>query len=148
MKLINKVLKFIVNLFSNMEDEKQKVIELAINVVNAVKMVLDGEVDDVAIAVISLLNPALGTTLNTNKDKLEKMLPDLILKLTLMKDIPGETQNDKVKYVLELLRVSDEDTQNAAYHNLCALVTKALSDGKITWTESILINEAKYKNLI
>ena len=106
-KLIKILLKFVATLFGNLDAERQKLIELAIGVGNAIKKVLDREVDDVAVDIVGLLNPSLAKTLGNAKDKLQEMLPDLILKLSLMKDIPGYTKNEQVKYVLELLKGSD-----------------------------------------
>ena len=42
----------------------------------------------------------------------------------------------------------NEQISGAFYHSLASLILEKLSDGKLTWSESVLIAEFYYKNKI
>ncbi len=148
MKRIRKLINWITGFFTKLDKKYQNIIDFSIISVNAVKKFMDGNLDDIMIDIAIVANPKIGAIAGNLKDKLENKLPELIVKLSLMQEIPGETIQKQAQYVLKLLKVSDKDTQKAFYHSLCSLITESLSDGKITWSESTMINEARYKKLI
>lgn len=129
------------NLFDHVEAEVKKDVVVAISVVQQLKAVVDSPVADVVTALIP------GDLDDQIKLRLRELLPKLILELSLVQSVVNiEDQNAQLQAILEKLKLSGDDTKNAFYHSLASLILQKLSDGKLSWTDTVAISEYYYVN--
>lgn len=146
-KLIQKIFAFIKKLYNKLVDETKELVPVAIKVVEGVKNVMDSPADDVALAIITSILPSLPKDkISYYKLKLEDYLPKLILELNLVNTIANETDvNKQLQMILEQLKLSSDEVKAEKYHVLASKVLVILSDGKITWSEAVVLVEWYYQ---
>lgn len=150
-KFLQKLWAGIVDLYDRLVWNTKKVVPLAINIVEAIKKVMDSPVDDVILEIIRLSVPgdADDKMIEKVKDLVEKWLPVILLKLKMVDSISGiENKNEQLKAILEQLKLSPDAVKNVYYHSLASLILEKLSDGKIRWSDAVAISEYAYQNLI
>lgn len=151
MTLVGRILRAIASIFKGLSEELKRLIPIAITVVQSVKTVMDGPVDDIILAIIKASIP--GDADDKLIDKItvtvKEWLPKILLELKLVESINNiEDLNEKLKAVLNQLKLSSNETQNIIYHGLATLIIEKLADGKISWSDSIVISEYYYKNFV
>lgn len=149
-KFFAKILGFIKKLYSKLVDETKEHIPTAIKAVEAIKSVMDSQADEVVLSIFKILIPQLPTDqINIVKNKLESALPKVILELNLINSIANTTDvNEQLKMILEALKLSDDDVKAEKYHTLASKILVILSDGKITWGESVMFTEWYYQTYV
>lgn len=150
-KFLQKLWAGIVDLYDRLVGNTKKVIPLAINIVEAIKKVMDSPVDDVILEIIRLAIPgdADDKMIDKVKDLVEKWLPEILLRLKLADSIAGiEDKNEQLKAILGQLKLSPDAVKNVYYHSLASLILEKLSDGKIQWADAVAIAEYAYQHLI
>lgn len=150
-KFLQKLWAGIVDLYDRLVGTSKKVVPLAINIVEAIKKVMDSPVDDVILEIIRLAIPgdADDKMIAKVKDIVEKWLPEILLRLKLADSIAGiEDKNEQLKAILEQLKLSPDAVKNVYYHGLASLILEKLSDGKIQWADAVAISEYAYQHLI
>lgn len=146
-KIWNKVVAF----YDSLVGRTRKYVPVAINVVEGIKKVMDGPVDDVVLAIISAAIPGDADALMIKKIQkvVSEWVPKILLELKLVESISGiEDRNEQLKAVLAQLKLSSDATQNIIYHGLASLILEKLTDGKIDWSDAVAISEYYYKNFV
>jgi len=150
MTLAGRILRRIGTLFQGLKKETKRMVPIAINVVEGIKKVMDGPVDDIVLAVVK--NAIHGSADDLLIDKVQAVvkewLPKILLELKMVEGIAGiEDQNEQLQAILAQFKLSSDESKNIFYHGFCSLILEKLSDGKIDWSDSILISEYYFKNI-
>jgi hypothetical protein len=142
-KFLQNLWSSIKHLFDNVEAEVKHLVPIATGVVQKVKEIIDSPVADVLTALIP------GDADDKIKEMLRSFLPKLILELQMVEDISSiEDVNAQMQAILDKLKLSSDDTKNAFYHSLASLILQKLSDGKLSWSDSVAIAEFYYNNYV
>jgi hypothetical protein len=149
-KLLSKIWNTIRNLYDSLVGNTRKYVPVAIRIVEAIKSVVDSPVDDIVLGIIKLAIP--GTTddklIDKVKETVEKWLPKILLELRLVDSISTiEDPNEQLKAILAQLKLSSDETQAIVYHGLASLILEKLSDGELSWSDSVAISEYYYKHI-
>jgi hypothetical protein len=150
-KLIAKIWRSVKNAYERLTSKAEELIPIAIKIVEGVKKVMDSKVDDVILSIVKDAIPGDADDILIDKitSVVEKWLPKILLELTLTQAIIGiENKNEQLQAILERLKLSSDEAQGIFYHGLCSLIIEKLSDGKIEWSEAVVISEYYYKNKI
>lgn len=150
MTIAGRVLKFLAGLWRGLGNETKKLVPVAIAVVQGVKKVMDSPVDDVLLAIIKNAIPGNADDVLIDKIKtvVETWVPKVLLELKMVESIANiENQNEQLKAILAELKLSSDETKNIVYHGLSSLILEKLSDGELSWSDSIAIGEYYYKNI-
>jgi len=151
MTLVGRILRAIASIFNGLSGELKKLIPIAISVVQAVKTVMDGPVDDIILSIIksSIPGDADDKLIDKITATIKEWLPKILLELRLGESIVGiQDPNEQLKAILNQLKLSSDETKNIVYHGLATLIIEKLADGKISWSDSIVISEYYYKNFV
>lgn len=149
-KLLDKVFSFIKKIYAKLVDETKEHIPVAINVVEAVKKVMDSQVDDIILNVLKVTLPNLPISqVEIVKKKIEDHLPKLLLELNLINTVANEEDiNKQLQMVLDALKLSSDDVKAEKYHTLASKILVILSDGKVTWGEAVMFTEWYYQTYV
>lgn len=130
-------------LFGKLKKEIKELIPVAVFVVQQIKVVMDSPVPDV----ISSLIP--GEADDKVKDKLREWLPKLILQLGMIEAIANiEDPNEQLNAILAKIKLSSDDAKNVFFHGLASLIIEKLADGHLSWSDSVVISEYYYRNMV
>lgn len=149
MSFIKKIWHAIQRIFQGLRHELRILVPVAIKVVEGVKAVMDGPVDDVVASIVKHAIPGdaddkfidkVTTTINT-------WLPKLLLELNMVNAVANiEDTNEQLKAILDKLKLSSDETKNVFYHGLASLILEKLSDGKFSWSDATAVAEYYYKH--
>ena len=148
--LFKKIWLFMVNLWKRVDETVEKFAPIAINVVNVLKNVNEGTSGDIIEMVLSKIIPgkADDAFIALARERLRKILPKVLMQLNIANSIAQISDpNEQLKAILASINMSSDETKNAYYHSLCALILQSLSDGKLTWSESVQIAEYYYVHI-
>ena len=150
-KLIKKIWSSIRKMFNKLKGTTKEVIPIAIKIVEGVKKVMDTQIDDIVLTIVK--NAIPGTADDILIDKVtkfvEKELPKILLQLNIIQSIVGiKNSNEQLKAILAQFNLSSDQQKNKAYHEIAYLTIEALSDGKITRSEAIVLSEYYYTNIL
>jgi len=151
MTLVGRILRAIASLWKGLSKELKVLVPIAINIVQAVKTVMDGPVDDIILAIIKKAIPgdADDALIDKITNVVKTWLPKILLELQLVESINKiEDPNEQLKAVLAQLKLSSDETKDIVYHGLATLIIEKLADGEISWSDSICISEYYYKNFV
>lgn len=127
----------------------QRYVPIAINIVEQVKKVMDSPVDDIILSIVTAAIPGDADDKLVAKVKgiVEEWLPKILLELQIVDAIAGITDpNEQIKAILAKLKFSSKETQNIFFHGFCSLLIEKLSDGNISWSDSVALSEYCYQN--
>jgi len=149
-KLWMKISSFMKKMYVKLIDETKENIPIAINIVEGVKKVMDSQVDDVILNILKVVIPSIPTAqINAVKEKIEKYLPKLLMELNLINTIANTTDvNEQLTLILNALKLSSDEVKAEKYHTLASKLLIILSDGKITWGESVMFTEWYYQTYV
>ena len=155
MTVAGRVLRFIVGIFNGLTKEARKLLPVAIAIGNAVKQAIDNPTS-VSGSIVQFLLDAVKQAIPGKADdliidgafeKLKEKLPILLLDMRLINSIADiEDPEERLKAVLAELKFSSDTQYNLFIHDFVILVTNIIADGKITWEEILMIQEAVYKH--
>lgn len=148
--ILKKIWLFIANLWSALDALIEKYAPVAINVVNAIKKINESTTGDIIETIVSTVIPgkADDAFIAILRAKLKEILPKVITALNMSEAIARiEDPNEQLKAIINAINLSPDETKNAYYHSISALILQALSDGKLTWSESVQIAEYYYTNI-
>lgn len=136
------------SLFNKVDEGTKKLLPVCIGIANGFKAVLDSPVDDIALAIVSTQFPAYSPMFSKGLESVKKNLPNVILTMDMVNIVAHiEDENERLKKIVELFKLSDDQTKDKAYHDLCFLVLTDLSDGKLTWIEASALSQYYYDNI-
>lgn len=132
--LFNKVLGKAVDLF-------REHAEISITIVENLKKALDSNVTDLVTALIP------GEIDNVVVAKLREVLPIVLEKVALSNNIvkTGKTHSEIIDLVLKHLKKANEDSKRLFWITLAAELNVALSNGKLSFSEGLLLSQLVYK---
>lgn len=149
-QLLLKIWAFITGLWSKLDQIVDLYAPIAITVVEELKKINEGFLGNLIEKVITLAIPgkADDAIVAQMREKLKVVLPRVILSLNVSKAIAKiKDPNEQLKAIIAEINMSKDEVRNAYYHILSTMILEALSDGKLTWTESIHISEYYYTNI-
>lgn len=149
-KWILKIWEYIKNMYSRLVDKTKIVVPIAIQVVEGIKSVVDSPVDDIIAGILKVAIKGTKDDVIIDKIKItvEEWVPKVLLELQIVNSISNiENQNDQLKAILERIKMSSNETQNMIYHGLASIILEKLSDGKLSWSDSVAISEYYFKNI-
>ncbi|MBE9584221.1 hypothetical protein IM792_07155 [Mucilaginibacter sp. JRF] len=135
-KIINSIINFIKNLFSNMSADLKKAIEIGVIVTENLKAIIDLPVVDALTAVIP------GEIDDKLKLWLRQALPQILIRLKLA----VSDDEDAIITASVDLNKMDTDVRNAYLHSISILCAQAASDNKLNWSDGVYLLEWYYKN--
>lgn len=144
------IIAFISSLWKRADKLVHQIAPIAISVVEAVKKVNESVTGDIIEHIIESIIPGVqdDVIIGIIRTKLKDVLPKLIIELNIANSIANiEDPNEQIKAIINAINLSPDETKNTYYHVLCTKIVEALSDGKLTWSESIHIAEFYYSNI-
>ena len=141
---------FIVQLYSKADELIERIAPIAINVVEQIKTINESSTGDIIELIISksIKGKADDLAIKAIREQLRKKLPEVIEVMRLALNIAKvDDKNLQVKMVLEAINFSPDQIKNAHYHTFCSMLIESISDGKLTWGESVIIAQYYYDNI-
>lgn len=147
MTIAGKILRFIANIFKGFKAEVKHLVLIAISIVEAVKSVIDGPVDDVVLSIIEKVIPgdADDVLIEKIKNAVKSALPVILERLLKIKEIANiEDSESRMKVIIEEIKKLDTIDKDILCHNAAFLLIQELGEGQISWSQSILASETGY----
>ena len=148
--LFLKIKLFIVQLYSKADELIERIAPIAINVVEQIKTINESSTGDIIELIISkaIKGNADDLVIKTIREQLRKRLPEVLEIMRLSMNIAKvDDMNLQVKMILDAINMSPDAVKNAHYHSFCSLVIEKISDGNLTWGESVIIAQYYYDNI-
>lgn len=141
---------FISGIWKKASNEIRQITPIAVNAVNVIKTVNESFAGDIIATIIGRIIPGTADDIAINliRERLRKILPKVILQLSLIDTIAStENLNEQLKNIILAINLSPDETKNIYYHSLCVLILESLADGKLSFSESVQISEYYYTNI-
>lgn len=151
MKALKKLWSWVERVFNKLNAKTKELVPVAINVVQAIKdFELSGSADFIEFVVTkSIPGEADDKAVKVGREIIRKWLPKILIELQLVEVAAGTNDiNEKLQLILKRLKLSSDETQNIVYHGIASLIIEKLSDGDLSWSDSIAISEYYYKNIL
>jgi len=150
-KLLKKIWDTVKAMYENLIGRTQKYVPIAVKIVEGIKKVMDSPVDDVILAVVETAIPgdADDKMIEKVKSVVETWLPKILLELKIVDtiaNIPGT--NDQLQAILSEIKKLSPESQAMIYHGFASLFIEKMSDGELSWSDSIALAEYAYQNYI
>ena len=148
--LFLKIKLFIVQLYSKADELIERIAPVAINVVEQIKQVNDSTTGDIIELIISKAIKGVADDLIIRNllAKLREKLPEVLeVMRTALNIAKVDDANLQVKLILDAINMSPDAIKNAHYHTFCSMLLEKISDGKLTWGESVIIAQYYYDNI-
>lgn len=145
-----KVKAFILNIWDRADGLVDVIAPVAINVVEQIKTINESTTGDIIELIISkaIKGQADDIIIHQLREKLKEKLPEVIEIMRLAMNIASvEDKNLQAKMVIDAINFSPEQVKNAHYHTFCSMLIESVSDGKLTWSESVMIAEYYYNKI-
>ncbi len=150
-KLFQRIWGFIEGLFSKLEQEVEKYIPVAVNIVEGVKRTVENKQFKSVLEIVKFAIP--GDTDDKIIDKVmevtQEYIPKIALQLNIIESITDiEDVNEQMIAVTNALKSANDEQQSDYWHELSAFILRRLADGKITLGEAGSIAEYHYQNYV
>lgn len=149
-KLLKKIWVFISLLWSKADVFIDKFAPIAIGIVEQIKKVNESTTGDIIESILSAVIPgkADDVFLGIVREYLRSYLPKILAGMHISQSIAAiEDPNEQLKAIIVAINMSPDEEKNAKYHTLSVLILNSISDGKLTFGESVLIAEYYYSNI-
>ena len=149
-QLFLKIKLFIIQIWDKADGLVERIAPIAINVVEQIKQVNESTAGDVIELIISksIKGKADDLIIRQVRDQLRKRLPEVLEIMRLSMNIAKvDDKNLQVKMIIDAINLSPDEIRNAYYHTFCAMILEKISDGKLTWSESVMIAEYYYNKI-
>jgi hypothetical protein len=143
LKIFDLIKGFFNKVFGKALDVFNKHAEVSINVVEQLKNALNSNVTDIITALIP------GNVDDLVVAKLKIILPVVLEKVALANNIVkvGKNQSEVIDLVLKHLKKANDDSKRLFWITFAAELNVALSDGKLTFSEGLLLSQLVYKEI-
>lgn len=132
---------FFANLWNSLQPTLKQAVDIAVNVTNSIKEFDTAHPD--AVNIIANIIP--GTYDDAIVARVRAALPDIMLKLRLIKETEGLTDpNEIILAGVKVLQSFEGMVKNTAYNSLVQFITDAAADGKIDWNDLAYLPKWKY----
>ena len=148
--ILLKVKAFVLNIFDKADELVERIVPVAINVVEEIKKINETTTGDIIELIITkaIKGEADDLIIRNLRVKLKEKLPEVIEVMRLALNIAKvDDKNLQAKMVLDAINFSPEQVKNAHYHTFCSMLIESISDGKLTWGESVIIAQYYYDNI-
>ena len=148
--LFQEIKLFVLKIWDKADELIDIIAPVAINVVEQIKQVNESTAGDVIELIISkaIKGTADDIIIHQLREKLREKLPEVIEIMRLAMNIASvEDKNLQAKMVIDAINFSPEQVKNAHYHTFCSMLIESVSDGKLTWGESVIIAQYYYDNI-
>ena len=145
-----KVELFIAQMWAKADELVERIAPVAINVVEQIKQVNDSTAGDIIELIITkaIKGDADDLIIRNLRAKLREKLPEVLEIMRLSMNIAKvDDANLQVKMILDAINLSPDAVKNAHYHTFCSMLLEKISDGKLTWGESVIIAQYYYDNI-
>jgi len=149
-KILAKIKLWIISIYSKTDELVERIAPIAINVVEQIKQVNESTAGDVIELIISkaIKGNADDLIIRQVREQLRKRLPEVLEIMRLSMNIAKvDDKNLQVKLVLDAINLSPDEIKNAYYHTFAVMILEKISDGKLTWSESVLLAEYYYNKI-
>ena len=142
-----KIFDFIKNMFNKLFgkalDLFKKHAEISVSVVDQLKKALDSNVTDIVTALIP------GDVDDLVVAKLRSIIPVVLEKVAFAANIAktGKTQSEIIDLVLKHLKKTNDDSKRLFWITFAAELNVALTDGKITFSEGLILSQLVFKEI-
>ena len=141
---------FVLKIWDKADELVDIIAPVAINVVEQIKTINENSTGDIIELIISraIKGNADDLAIKAIREQLRKRLPEVLEIMRLSMNIAKvDDANLQVKMILEAINMSPDAVKNAHYHAFCSLVIEKISDGNLTWGESVIIAQYYYDNI-
>ena len=148
--ILLKVKAFVLNIFDKADELVERIVPVAINVVEQIKTINETTTGDIIELIITkaIKGEADDLIIRNLRVKLKEKLPEVIEVMRLALNIAKvDDKNLQAKMVLDAINFSPDQIKNAHYHTFCSMLIESVSDGKLTWGESVIIAQYYYDNI-
>lgn len=145
-----KVKAFVLNIFDKADELVDRIAPVAINVVEQIKTINESSTGDIIELIITkaIKGEADDLIIRNLRAKLKEKLPEVIEVMRLALNIAKvDDKNLQAKMVLDAINFSPDQIKNAHYHTFCSMLIESISDGKLTWGESVILAQYVYDNI-
>ena len=145
-----KVELFIAQLWEKTDELVERIAPVAINVVEQIKNINESSTGDIIELIISkaIKGVADDLIIRNLRAKLREKLPEVLeVMRTALNIAKVDDANLQVKMILDAINMSPDAIKNAHYHTFCSMLLEKISDGKLTWGESVIIAQYYYDNI-
>ena len=150
MKWIKKPFEEAKEWFSFSDEKAKKIARTSIKVTNVVKTIFDSPIPNIGAFILKKAIPgeADDIVIDSLLSKAEILLPKLIAEETIVLGLlEGSSVEEKANYVLSKIKFANDEQKDEFAHKFCIRLVLALSDGKITYGEAVILAEMAYQEL-
>ena len=141
---------FVLNIFDKADELVERIAPVAINVVEEIKKINETTTGDIIELIITkaIKGEADDLIIRNLRVRLKEKLPEVIEVMRLALNIAKvDDKNLQAKMVLDAINFSPDQIKNAHYHTFCSMLIESVSDGKLTWGESVILAQYVYDNI-
>ena len=145
-----RVKAFVLNIFDKADELVERIVPVAINVVEQIKTINETTTGDIIELIITkaIKGEADDLIIRNLRVKLKEKIPEVIEVMRLALNIAKvDDKNLQAKMVLDAINLSPDQIKNAHYHTFCSMLIESISDGKLTWGESVILAQYVYDNI-
>ena len=145
-----KVKAFVLDIWDKADELVERIAPIAVKVVEQIKTINETTTGDIIELIITkaIKGEADDLIIRNLRVKLKEKLPEVIEVMRLALNIAKvDDKNLQAKMVLDAINFSPEQVKNAHYHTFCSMLIESISDGKLTWGESVILSQYVYDNL-
>lgn len=137
---MKKILRFLGRIFRSLKALTEKWVHPAVDTVENIKRLVDSPIVDIATGIIP------GDLDNRIITVLRAKLPEVLQVLQLSEKCLSLQKFDEIVLcAVDELKKRNPDGRAAAYHSIAAMLAHYASDGKITWSEAVMLAEMVFK---
>lgn len=143
MKFLAKLWQGIKNLFNKMIAIQKKAVHVGVSVLENIKKVSDTSIPDILTALIP------GDLDDNLVAKLREKLPVWLIQLRIYDQCAEQNdQNAYLACIIKAINESDKDRKKVVYTGLAGLIVELTADGKLDWTDSVVLAQYVYRVFI
>lgn len=140
-KLFAKVQAFIQKIFGNSLEYLKKNSAMAVKVTELLKKYVESPISDVAVNIIP------GELDNAALIALRKVVPDVVVRVAIFHGIVQSSvvPSEAIDKILLYLKSMNKEARAGFWITFAAQINMALSDGKLTFNEAVILSQLVYK---
>ena len=141
---------FVLKIWDKADELVDLIAPVAINVVEQIKTINESTAGDVIELIISkaIKGTADNIIIHQLREKLKTELPKVLeIMQTALNIEKVDKANLQVKQIIDAITLSPDEVKNVHYHTFAVLILEKISDGKLTWSESVMIAEYYYNKI-
>ena len=141
---------FVLKIWDKADELVDLIAPVAINVVEQIKTINESTAGDVIELIISkaIKGTADDIIIHQLREKLKTELPKVLeIMQTALNIAKVDDANLQVKQIIAAINLSPDEVKNVYYHTFAVLILEKISDGKLTWSESVMIAEYYYNKI-